>query len=125
MKQLIFVLMLAPLTPALNQSLTGISKAISDGNAETLGQYFDESVEVSVLEKEEVYTKVNAVKVVKDFFAKYKPKAFSQVHQGASKANAQYAIGNLSTDNGTFRVYLYLQTSGSEAKIQEIRFDKE
>lgn len=125
MKQLIFILMLAPLTPALNQSLAGISKAISDGNAETLGQYFDESVEVSVLEKEDVYTKTNAVKVVKDFFAKYKPKAFSQVHQGASKANAQYAIGNLSTDNGAFRVYLYLQTSGSDAKIQEIRFDRE
>ena len=124
MKQLIFVLMLAPLTPALNQSLAGMSKAISDGNAETLGQYFDESVEVSVLDKEEVYTKVNAIKVVKDFFAKYKPTGFSQVHQG-NKSNAQYAIGNLTTDNGTFRVYLYLQTSGAEAKIQEIRFDKE
>lgn len=109
-----------------NANLPDITKAISSGDADALGQYFDQSVEVAVLDQEDIYDKAQAVGVVKQFFAKNAPKSFSQVHQGASKgADSQYVIGNLNTSGGTFRAYVYVKTSGGKTLIQELRFDKE
>lgn len=119
------VLLLSVLVNTQEVNLNAITKAISEGNAEALGQYFDQSVEVSVLDNEDVYAKAQAIKVVKDFFAQNKPKSFSQVHQGTSKGNdSQYCIGNLVTATGTFRVYIYLKVNGNNYTIQELRFDE-
>lgn len=119
------VLLLSVLVNTYEVNLNAITKAISEGNAEALGQYFDQSVEISVLDNEDVYAKAQAIKVVKDFFAQNKPKSFSQVHQGTSKGNdSQYCIGNLVTATGTFRVYIYLKVNGNNYTIQELRFDE-
>ena len=108
------------------QNLDAITKAISSGNADALGQYFDSNVEVAVMDKEETYSKAEAIKVVKEFFAKNKPSSFKQVHQGASKGqDSQYCIGNMTATSGTYRVYIYMKVSGGKGVIQELRFDKE
>jgi hypothetical protein len=125
MNTMLSVLLLSVLVNTQEVNLNAITKAISEGNAEALGQYFDQSVEVSVLDNEDVYAKAQAIKVVKDFFAQNKPKSFSQVHQGTSKGNdSQYCIGNLVTATGTFRVYIYLKVNGNNYTIQELRFDE-
>ena len=107
-------------------NLAAISKALSEGNVDALEQYLDKQVEISILDKEDIYGKDEAVKVLKDFFSKNKPSAFSQVHQGASKGqDSQYCIGNLVANSGTFRVYIYLKVVNGKHLIQELRFDKE
>jgi hypothetical protein len=110
----------------LDANLPDITKAINNGDADALGQYFDQSVEVAILDKEDIYDKAGAISAVKQFFAKNAPKSFSQVHQGASKgADSQYVIGNMTTSSGTFRVYIYVKMGGGKTLIQELRFDKE
>lgn len=110
----------------LDANLPDITKAISSGDADALGQYFDQSVQVAILDQEDVYDRAGAVGAVKQFFAKNQPKSFSQVHQGASKgADSQYVIGNMTTSTGTYRVYIYVKMSGGKTLIQELRFDKE
>lgn len=107
-------------------NLSEISKALSEGNVNALEQYLDSQIEISILEKENVYRKDEAVKVLKDFFLKNKPTSFSQVHQGASKGqDSQYCIGNLIANTGSFRVYIYLKIVNGKHLIQELRFDKE
>ncbi len=114
------------LMTTFNANLADITRAISTGDADALGQYFDQSVEIAVLDQEDVYDKAQAVAVVKQFFTKSQPKAFSQVHQGTSKgADSQYCIGNMTTASGTYRVYIYMKVSGGKYLIQELRFDKE
>ncbi len=128
MKNLLLVILLAPIIAFVNveDNLDAITRAISNGDANALGQYFDANVEVAVMDKEDSYSKDNAVKVVKDFFTKNKPASFKQVHQGSSKGqDSQYCIGNLSANTGTFRVYIYMKVSGGKYLIQELRFDKE
>ncbi len=128
MKNFLFVILLAPSLAMVNLddlNISAITKAISDGNADMLGQYFDANVEVAVMDKEETYSKADAVKVVKNFFATNKPSKFSQVHQGTSKGqDSEYCIGNLTASTGTFRVYIYMKVSGGKYTIQELRFDK-
>ncbi len=129
MKNLLFVLFLAPTLAFFDVdelNLDAITKAISKGDAEALGQYFDSNIEIAVIDKEATYSKADAIKVVKDFFSKNKPASFKQVHQGSSKGkDSQYCIGNLSANTGTFRVYIYMKVTGGQYVIQELRFDKE
>ena len=124
-----FVLFLVPSIAFINEqelNLDAITKAISSGNADALGQHFDGNVEIAVMEKEETYAKAEAIKVVKDFFSKNKPSSFKQVHQGASKGqDSQYCIGNMTASSGTYRVYIYMKVSAGKQVIQELRFDKE
>lgn len=123
MMNLLFAMVLAT---TLNASLADITRAISSGDADALGQYFDQTVEVAVLDQEDMYDRAEAVQIVKDFFAKNRPSSFKEVHQGASKgADSQYVIGNMSTTSGTFRVYIYMKVSGGKVVIQELRFDQQ
>jgi len=129
MKKFFFLLILLPAMGMVNGgsfNLAAITKAISDGNADALGNFFDSTVEVAVMDNEEVYSKAEAINIVKDFFNKNKPSSFSQVHHGASKGqDSQYCIGNMVASSGTFRVYVYMKVSGGKYLIQELRFDKE
>lgn len=132
MKNLFFLLLAAPMlafnTPVETDSaadINGITQALSSGDADALGSFFDESVEVAILGDEDIYDKSEAVQKVKIFFGKNKPSAFSQVHQGSSKGNdSQYCIGNMKAGSSTFRVYVYLGNNGGKKLIQELRFDK-
>ncbi len=120
-----FTPLMAMISPQ-NASLQQITQAISSGDANALGIYFDNSVEIAILDEGDVYSKGEAIQVVKKFFNQHSPKSFSQVHQGTSKGNdSQYCIGNLTSGSGTFRVYVYMKTNGGNYLIQELRFDKE
>lgn len=114
------------MSPPESSNLEQITQAISSGNANALGSYFDRNVEIAVLDEEDIYSKAEAIKVVQRFFNENQPKSFSQVHKGTSKgSDSQYCIGNMSTGGGTFRVYVYMKTNGGDYLIQELRFDKE
>ncbi len=131
MKNLIFVLFLTPAFAFANNlqgtpALEAISTALGAGDVSGLSKYFADNVEISIQDKEQVYSKAKAAEVLKGFFDNSKPKAFAQVHKGQSRENSdQYCIGNLSATSGNYRVYLYLKVNGANISIQEMRFDKE
>lgn len=125
-KLLLFSLLLSTMAmaPVQDDNLSAITAAISAGNADALGKFFDANVEVAVKDAEKTYSKADAIKVVKDFFSKNKPSNFKQVHQGASKGqDSKYVIGNLAATTGSFRVYVFMKVSSGSNVIQEIRFD--
>ena len=106
-------------------NLAEITRSIGEGDADALGAYFDNSVEISVLDREDVYNRSQAISVIRSFFQQNQPRSFSQVHKGTSKGNdSQYCIGNLVTASRNFRVYIYMKIdSNNRAVIQELRFD--
>ena len=100
----------------------GISIAIKAGNAAELGKYINTTIELLLLDKEDFYKKKVAETILKDFFNNYHTTDFTIRHQGA-KNEAQYAIGNLKTENGNFRVYFLLKRVGPELLIHQIRIE--
>ena len=121
MKSLMFVLLIAPAFLANDLNINSISNAISKGDADTLGQYFANNVEIAIADQEGLYSKAQAIQIVKKFFSTVSPKSFSQVHAGASKGNgSKYCIGDMATSQGTYRVYIYL----TDSVIEEFRADK-
>jgi len=100
----------------------GISIAIKAGNAAELSKYMNSTIELLLLNKEDFYKKNVAETILKDFFNEYQTKDFTIRHQGA-KNDAQYAIGNLKTEKGDFRVYFLLKKVDQELLIHQIRID--
>ena len=102
----------------------GISIAIKAGNAAEMAKYLNSTVELLLLDKEDFYKKNMAEAILKDFFSTYQTKDFIIRHQGA-KNEAQYAIGNLKTEKGDFRVYFLLKKVDQELLIHTIRIESE
>lgn len=125
-KSIVFVLIVAPAISLMSFNLAAITKAIQNGDADALGQYFGPKVEISIADEGNEYSKAAAIDAVRKFFSKNRPMSFVQVHQGESKGSAaHYCIGNMETRDATFRVYIYLEKMDSDFKIKELRFDKE
>jgi hypothetical protein len=112
--------------PAQDQAKVpeGIAIAIKAGNATELSKYMNSTVELLLLDKEDFYKKNVAETILKDFFAEYQTKDFTISHQGA-KNDAQYAIGNLKTEKGNFRVYFLLKKVDQELLIHQIRIESD
>jgi len=102
----------------------GISIAFRAGNATGLSEYLNSTVEILLLDKEDFYSKNVAESILKDFFSKYRTREFSIRHQGA-KNDAQYAIANLTTDKGNFRVYFLLKKVDGTPLIHQIRIESD
>ena len=100
----------------------GITSAFKTGNAPELAKYFNATVQVMVLGKEDFYKKNVAETILKDFFAEHRTKDFLIRHQGGT-ADAHYAIGNMSTEKGDFRVYFLLKKVGQELLIHQLRIE--
>ncbi|NSW95011.1 MAG: DUF4783 domain-containing protein [Bacteroidales bacterium] len=99
-----------------------ISLALKTGNAAELARHMNTTVELLLLEKEDFYKKNIAETILRDFFNNYPAKDFIIRHQGA-KNDAQYAIGNLKTEKGDFRVYFLLKKVGTDLLIHQIRIE--
>lgn len=102
-----------------------IFDAMKVGNAAELAKHFNSSVELVILDKDDVYSKQQAEQILKSFFEKNKVKTFTLLHQGG-KEGAQYAIGNLETVTGKiFRVYFLVKESGGTPLIHQLRIEEE
>jgi len=113
---------IAAITQEQTKIPAGISLAIKSGNAAELSKYMNSTVELLLLDKEDFYKKNVAETILKDFFNEYHSKDFIIRHQGA-RNDAQYAIGNLETEKGSFRVYFLLKKVDQELLIHQIRIE--
>lgn len=102
----------------------GIAIALKAGNATELSKFFNQTVQLTVLDKEDFYKKNVAETILKDFFISYPTKDFVIRHQGA-KNDAQYGIGDLVTENGVFRVYFLMKKVDNDLLIHQIRIEAE
>ncbi len=97
---------------------------LKTGNAKVLSSYFNQNVELAILENDNVYSKAQAEQIVSNFFNRYKPEKFTVIHQGG-KEGARYVIGNLSTSQENFRVYFLLKKTTGKDIIHQLRIEKQ
>ena len=96
--------------------------AMRTGNAGTVAKYFDNSVEISMPDKSNSYSKSQAELVLKDFFTSNPVKSFEIIHKGEN-AGSQYCIGTLQTKNGSYRTTIFMKQKGDHQVLQELRFE--
>lgn len=118
-----FTLIQMPVEPVLDIS-DDVAAAVKTGNAANVAKFFSASVDMKILDKEDVYSKAQAELILKDFFAKNPIKSFAVMHKGTSKTGDQFAIGTYETASGKkFRTYFLFKKEGTGLTIQQLRFE--
>ncbi len=105
-----------------SSSANGIVEAIKLGDASSLSKFFNANVELVVIDKQGVFSKAQTQQIMKNFFLKHKPQKFVLAHEGGK--GAKFLIGKLITDNGKFRVSLFLKKKDGGIIIHRFRVEK-
>lgn len=101
-----------------------IVAALKAGNATEVAKYFDNTVEITLPDKSNSYSKSQAEVVLRDFFTINPVKGFDILHKGEN-AGSQYCIGTLVTKNASYRTTVFMKQKGSGQILQEIRFENQ
>lgn len=101
-----------------------IVSAFATGNSSQLSEFFNSSIELTLLEKEEIYSKTQAEMILRDFFAKHPPSKFTIIHKGG-KDNSRYAIGDLISGTDTYRITFLLKIDGDKVFIHQLRIEND
>ena len=118
------VCILVCLTMGFLHAQSELGAAIGKGDVSDISSHFADKVELTIGGKEELVTKSVAETRLREFYASHAPKGFKAMHSGNARSNdANYAIGELATDNGNFRVYIYYTQQGNKQVVAELRFE--
>jgi hypothetical protein len=102
-------------------SLDDITYAIRVGNAGELSRYLDNRVDISLPEKSDNYSKIQAEMIIRDFFTSNGVRNFVVRKTGYS-GSAEYCVGVLQTKNGDYRTTLFTRQKGDRLLVEELRF---
>ncbi len=105
--------------------ISSIPAALKTANASALAKNFDKRVDITIDEVSDNYSSQQAEMILRNFLGRFTSRDFSILHKGTSPDGAQYIIGSLSTNNGSYRSYVYIKKSNGVNYTQEIRFEKE
>lgn len=121
----IFYIAVSVLIPARGQSVPqALTEAITQGNADQMADFFHQSLEMTILNKDYMVSKSQATRIMEDFFREHPPSGFTISFEGA-KEKSKYAIGSLSTPDGKFRVNLFFMNKGNARLIYYLSIEKE
>ncbi len=108
---------------AQNNIIDDISLGFANSDQQTITKYIGNKVEINLFDLSSVYSKAQAEMVLKDFFAKYEVQSFQLFNKNnANGGPSKFAIGNLNTRNGNFRIFFILKEQEGAYFIQEMRF---
>lgn len=103
-------------------SIDEVVQAVKSGDATAVARHFDNTVELTMPDKSNNYSKGQAVMILKDFFSTNGVKNFQVIHKGEN-AGSQYCIGTLVTKNGSFRTTIFMKQKNDKQVLQEMRFE--
>ncbi len=106
----------------VNTGIDEVVAAMRSGNSTLIAKYFDDRVDLSMPDKSNTYSKIQAELVLKEFFTNNPVKKFEIIHKGEN-AGSQFCIGTLYTKNGSFRTTIFMKQKGDGQLLQELRFE--
>ena len=122
---LLSFLMLCALPHVVAQSSevsSEIITALDKGDAAKLSAYLNANVELVVGNKNDVFSKQQATGIITDFFRTNKVSSFQLLHKGNKEATS-FALGEIKTNTGNYRVYVLTRKSGNQTVIQQLRIE--
>ena len=107
----------------LGQIPPQIAAGLKTGNAKQVAAYFNETVELVILDKENVCSKDQGEMILSDFFKNNKPADFKITFQGGT--DSLYGIGKMQTSGANFRIYFMLKSFANKPLIVQLRIEKD
>jgi hypothetical protein len=98
--------------------------SLKSGNASQISKYFDTTVDITLPEKSNTYSKSQAEVILRDFFNNNTVKGFQVLHKG-NNGGSEYCIGKLTTSNSSYRTTIFMKQKGDKQFLQELRFENQ
>lgn len=104
-----------------------LSAQFKQGNAKEIAKYFAPSVELIIIDQEDVYNKAQSEQILRDFFVKNTPQKSVIIHRLSTNSNYRLGIFTLYTKTGKFRVTLtmVLKKPSNNFLITELRIESD
>jgi hypothetical protein len=114
-------------TPAQFQSnlVSDISGYFKSGNAKEIAKYFNTSVELSIADETDTYSKAQAEQILRDYFSKNVPVNSTVIHLINTNPNYQIGILSLLTKTVKGRVTVTFKKTSGEFLITELRIESD
>lgn len=97
--------------------------ALKKGNADLLLKYVDKTVNITLPDKTNTFSKSQAELVLKDFFKNNAVKDFELTTQNNTN-KVQYISGTLQTLSGDYKTTIYIKQKADKHFLHEIKFEK-
>ena len=121
---LLTLLFLLPMV-ATADTIEKISELIKQGNAHEIAKFFATSVDISILDETNVYSKAQSEMILDKFFKENKPHSVKLLHRINSNPNYNFGVLILTTDKGKFRVSYTLKEVNKVMAVIELRIETE
>jgi len=105
--------------------IDSLSSHFKNANSKEIAGYFSSSIDLTINDDEDVYSKAQAEQILRSFFTKYVPAKSSVIHRLNTNPNYRYGALSLVTKNGTLRVSITMKKSGNTFLITELRIEAE
>jgi hypothetical protein len=119
---LLTTLILISYTQLQQAPIDEVVGAMKNGDAGVLSKYFDQTVEISLPDRSDAYSKTQAEVVLKDFFQTKGVKSFATEHRSGNNGSV-FCIGTLNTRSGNYRTTIHMKTRSDKQLLQEIRIE--
>lgn len=121
---LFFSLITSLVISAQSDISANASAALQKGDAVALVACFLPTVELSLNGTAATISKTDAQALLAGFFKSNPVTSYNSKHQGSSKLDDQFRVGELMTSNGAYRVTFYIKKQDSAAGIRQIKIEK-
>jgi len=97
--------------------------AFNEGDANKLADFISGNIELTINNKNDIYSKKQALGIISDFFKNNKVLSFKILHTSSVNA-VSFVIGELQTDKGIFRVTINLKKTDKSAEILKLIIER-
>lgn len=117
---ILVIFSMANLSFVRQDGLEAVLNALKTGNTTAIAARMEDKIELTLPDQAGVVTKAQALTQLAKFFTTNTAKGFELKHKGGAPG-ATYAIGTLKTQQGDFRVNIFLRGKGSKELLRELR----
>jgi len=117
-------LVLFLLVSAVNaDQIDSIAWLIKQGNSQRLSQLLSPTVEITMDNKEDTYSKRQAIDVITKFFNEHRPVTSKLLHKVNSGSKFLFGVVIYTSTNGIYRIGYTIDITQKSTRIIELRID--
>jgi hypothetical protein len=105
--------------------IDSVTSLLGQGNVTELSKLFAPDIELTILNEEDTYSKIQATDVLNKFFVEHKPKKIKLLHKVNSNKKFLFGVSILTSTNGTYRIAYMLSETTNHMQIIELRIENE
>ena len=122
---LLFVSIISPAAPPGDDPIVTTAGLIKKMSLHEFAKMFASSIDLTILDKEDVYSAAQAEIVLTEFFKSNPVKSVTVLHRVTSNPNIRFAVFTIVTSNGTYRTSVSLKLTDGTFLVNELRIETE